>query len=286
MLLNETARAKINLTLRVLGRRGDGYHDIESLVAFADIADTLSLRPGEGLTLRANGPFAGAIGGCNLVLRASAMVIEQWPGARAGAFHLVKELPVAAGIGGGSADAAAALRLLERANRGVVSRAGLARIAAGLGADVPVCLQSRAAVIRGIGELVTPLDAFPPVAAVLVNPGVELPTGDVFAALKLADLPAGGVPPAELQAFESAEALAACVAATGNDLEAPATTLAPVIGQIKSAVAELPGCLVAGLSGSGATCFGLFASPGEAQAGAASLASRQPVWWVRPTMLS
>ena len=181
--LVEKAAAKINLTLRVLGRRPDGYHEIESLVAFADLADTLTLQPGGDVALDIAGPFAAACGPAadNLVLKALVALRERVGGLKAGRFSLKKNIPVAAGLGGGSADAAAALRLLARANGLGASDPRLAAAALVVGADVPVCLDSQARIMRGVGdELSAPLD-LPPLAALLVNPGVALATRDVFA---------------------------------------------------------------------------------------------------------
>src|SRR6266436_2792294 len=193
----EKAPAKVNLTLRVLGRRADGYHDIESLVAFAGVGDALTFTPGGALALAVGGPTAAAAGDVadNLVLKAARALAERVEGLKLGRFTLSKRLPVSAGLGGGSADAAAALRLLARANRMAPDDPRLLQAARATGADVPVCLDPRARLMRGIGDILSdPLD-LPKLPAVLVNPGVAVPTRDVFAALKL---PAGQVTPAAL----------------------------------------------------------------------------------------
>lgn len=284
-VLTETAPAKINLTLRVLGRRCDGYHEIESLVAFATTGDTLSLAPGDGVTLETDGPFAGALGPGNLVLQAAERVRRVWPEARAGSFHLTKNLPVAAGIGGGSSDAAAALRLLVQANPAIDMGDQISRIAARLGADVTACLTPRAAMMRGIGERLEPFDSFPAAAIVLANPGAALATADVFNALGAPPPPEHFSPSSGVPAIGTLEALIACITASGNDLEAPAMRLAPVIDEVKAALAATRGCLAAALSGSGATCFGLFKTQAEARAAVVLVSQAHPDWWVKASVL-
>ncbi len=190
----EPAPAKVNLTLRVLGRRADGYHDIESLVAFADVGDALTFAPARDLTLTVRGPTAAAAGDTadNLVLKAARALAERVDGLKLGRFALSKRLPVAAGLGGGSADAAAALRLLARANRMTRDDPRLMAAARATGADVPVCLDPRPRFMRGIGEILSePLD-LPRLPAVLVNPGVAVATKDVFAALRLGSVGKAG----------------------------------------------------------------------------------------------
>jgi 4-diphosphocytidyl-2-C-methyl-D-erythritol kinase len=279
--LVEQASAKINLTLRVLGRRADGYHLLESLVVFADLADTLSLQPGGDATLAVSGPFAEACGSLdgNLVLKAFAKLRERVPGLKAGRFQLAKHIPVAAGLGGGSADAAAALRLLARANGLAPGDARLMAVAPSVGADVPVCLASRACIMRGVGEeLSAPLD-LPPLPALLVNPGVTLATRDVFAAFAGRD---GGKTPLGAVPREPA-ALIDWLAGHGNDLTQPAITCAPIVADVLKTLGDLPGARLARMSGSGSTCFALFASAAEAQAAAAQLAGKRKDWWVHAT---
>lgn len=285
MIFTETAFAKINLTLKVLGKRADAYHELESLVAFAQTGDALTLTPGQSTVLTVDGPFAASLDEGNLVERAAELVHAQWPEAVGGVFHLTKKLPVAAGIGGGSADAAAALRLLAAANPACIDERALPSLAATLGADVPVCLASRAAMMRGVGERVTPLSGFCEAAVLLVNPGVQVATGAVFGALgahPLGDRVCGE--PAS-PSFASIDLLAAFVRETGNDLEAPARAIAPVIGAVKSLLACTSGCLATGLSGSGATCFGLFASLDEARCAERDVSEAQPDWWVKAAAL-
>jgi len=291
-MIRDFAPAKVNLSLEISGRRPDGYHELISLVAFADVGDTLSFRPGgtRQVTLEADGPFATSIEGDNLILRAARVFLEHAPDARGGHFILDKQLPVAAGIGGGSSDAAAAVRLLARANGLAVGpswRQRLVPALSRLGADIPVCLEARAAWMRGIGEHLTPLDAMPVVPAVLVNPGVPLPTGDVFAALGAP--PLGDAPPSPSgtpRAFADAARLTDFLAARPNDLERPARILAPAIGEVLEALQAAPGCVLARLSGSGPTCFGIFGHVEAASEAACALARAQPGWWIAPAQLS
>jgi 4-diphosphocytidyl-2-C-methyl-D-erythritol kinase len=274
-VLTEIAPAKINLTLRVLGRRADGYHELESLVAFADVVDRLTLRPGDAVALDVSGPFAAASGDVsdNLVLKAVAALSQRVSGLRTGHFELEKNIPVAAGIGGGSADAAAALRLLARVNGIALNDARLMDAARAVGADVPVCLASKSCIMRGVGEQLSPID-LPAMAAVLVNPGVALSTSDVFA--KFAG-PHGGVPITEVP--RTPEAMLAFLAQHGNDLTPPAIACAPVVEAVLAQLRDAPGSLLARMSGSGATCFALFASADEAAAAARLLHAERHGWW-------
>jgi 4-diphosphocytidyl-2-C-methyl-D-erythritol kinase len=286
--LAENAPAKINLTLRVLGRRGDGYHDIESLVVFAELSDRLTLAPSGELTLSVGGPRAAQAGESadNLVLKAARALAARIPGVRLGAFHLDKSLPVAAGIGGGSADAAAALRLLARANDLELEDPRLYEAARATGADVPVCLSPRARLMRGIGEKLSGPLALPPLHAVLVNPGVALATRDVFAGWARG---ANLAPPLDLVALKSVKdqsELLQCLAAQPNDLEDAAVALAPVIAEVLDALRSLAGCRLARMSGSGATCFGLFESAASAQSAATLLRGKYPKWWVQASALA
>lgn len=287
MVLEERARAKINLTLHVAGRRGDGYHDLESLVAFADCADRLSFTPGSALALDVGGPLAGACGatGDNLVMKAAQELSARVPDLTLGAFHLTKHLPVAAGIGGGSADAAATLRLLARANHLAPDDARLHAAAQATGADVPVCLASRAAIMRGIGDRLAPV-ALRAIPCVLVNPGVSVMTRDVFAALGLG---VGKQRPAEAHALGALAMrasdmpladLIALLAHYTNDLEAPAIRVAPAIGHVLKVLEHARGCGLARMSGSGATCFGLFAEEDDAAHAAHEIREAHPDWWI------
>lgn len=282
-VLSERARAKINLTLIVRGRREDGYHELDSLVAFADVADHLTLAPGPTLALRATGPMAAALGPSddNLVVRAAKLLAARVPGLVAGEFTLDKRLPVASGIGGGSADAAAALRLLARANGLKLDDPRLVDAARETGADVPVCLASVSCLMRGLGERLEPV-ALPRMECVLVNPGVAVATRDVFAAL--------GLTPGETRVEgaergwpgkdASQEAWLSAIASGRNDLRSAATTLAPIIARVIEALERMPGCKVARMSGSGATCFGIFESTRAARAAARELSRDHSAWWV------
>jgi 4-diphosphocytidyl-2-C-methyl-D-erythritol kinase len=283
--LVEHAPAKVNLTLEILGRRADGYHVLDSLVVFADLADRLSFAPGEELTLRVSGATADQAGPLddNLVLKAARALAAEVPRSRLGRFTLDKRLPVAAGIGGGSSDAAAALRLLARANSIGVNGSQIKKIAPKIGADVPVCIDPRPRRMRGIGDVLSAPLKMPKLAAVMVNPGVAVPTKDVFARLGLK--PGGEVrraPPSrplprDLGAFVE------YLSRHKNDLEQPAIEIQPVIARVLGALQNSPGCLLARMSGSGATCFGLFASPRLAAAAGRSIAAAHPQWWVKAT---
>lgn len=287
--LTTRARAKVNLDLRVLGRRADGYHELESLVAFAGIGDTLSLDPGADLSLTLAGPSSEGLTADdgNLVLRAARALAAARPGLRLGRFHLVKCLPVASGIGGGSADAAAALRLLARLN-GIAPADPLLRvIAAQVGADVSVCLDSRARLMAGIGEKLGPVLKLPPLFAVLVNPGVGVETVAVFRALGLKAGQAAFEPrAANVAAPASVAELLDYLRSTTNDLAVPAQCVAPIIDEVLERLAALPGCRLARMSGSGATCFALFEDCTASATAAKLLQSERPNWWVKPTLLS
>jgi 4-diphosphocytidyl-2-C-methyl-D-erythritol kinase len=352
----ETARAKVNLTLEVLGRRADGYHELRSLVAFTQFGDELSLRPGTAFTLRVEGPFAAALeGGGNLVRRAAELYAQAISGPSpasageadvplpsdaavsvppSGAFRLIKRIPVAAGLGGGSADAAAALRLLAGSDSETFRRdaacpvahseaereagqrhatahpdlrsvrnappgigdkpapdahpdahlAPLLPLAAKLGADVPACLLSRPAMMRGVGERLAVLPAFPRVPIVLVNPGLPLATAAVFRELRAGPLrPAPETdPPPDLRDLH---ALIDYVRPRRNDLEPPARRLLPVISAVLDRLGQCQGALLVRLSGSGPTCFALFRAEADADRAAAELAADQPGWWVQSTLL-
>lgn len=273
--LIEAAPAKINLYLHVVGRRDDGYHLLDSVVAFAAIGDTLSAEKAETLSLHVTGPFAAGLTGepDNLVLRAArALALEC--GVPAGA-HLVldKHLPVASGIGGGSADAAATLRLLCRLWDLTPQPAALARLATVLGADVPACLAGRTVRMSGIGEHLEPAPALPPCGIVLVNPGDVLSTADVFRARRGAWSEPGILP----SAWDSAASMATDLSRLRNDLAPAAAALRPVIGGVLAQLAATPGCLLARMSGSGATCFGLYANSRAAEHALGQL--QRPGWW-------
>ena len=274
-MLTEAAPAKINLALHVLGRRADGYHLLDSLVVFAAVGDVLMADAADDLTLTLTGPFAAALAGDadNLVLRAARLLTDAAGIVGRARLVLYKRLPVASGIGGGSADAAAALRLLSRLWRLDLPPADLAALALRLGADVPVCLAGRPARMGGVGERLTPVPTLPPCGLVLLNPGVAVATADVFRARTAAYSPPLDLP----SPWPDVASLAAGLAGMANDLEPPALALHPAIGTALAALRALPGCLLAGMSGSGATSWALFADPRAADGAAASL--RRPGWW-------
>ena len=282
----DDAPAKVNLTLRVVGRRPDGYHDLESLVAFAAVGDELSLTPDGELALTVSGPRAAQAGEAadNLVVKAALALAARVPELRLGTFHLDKRLPVAAGLGGGSADAAAALRLLARANGIAVYDVRLFEAARATGADVPVCLDPRPRLMRGIGDVLSAPLALPPLPAVLVNPGVAVATKSVFVRWA----PAAEPMALDLSKFGPALSRDECLRLLtlhGNDLEPAAIALEPTIAEVLAALRALPGCRLARMSGSGATCFGLFAAAAAAIEAAQTLAAQHPHWWVRATAL-
>ena len=275
MSLSENAPAKINLFLHVTGKRADGYHRLDSLAVFAGIGDRLHAKPSNGLSLRVTGPFAAGLDNeaDNLVLRAARAMADAAGVEPDAALVLEKNLPVASGIGGGSADAAATLRLLSRLWNVTLAPATLHGLTQRLGADVPVCLLGRPTRMRGVGEQLDPAPRMPECGLVLVNPGVALSTADVFRARR-GDFSA----PAELPAgWDSAAAMAADLRGLTNDLQPPALALRPAIGDVLAAIAARPGCLLTRMSGSGATCFGLFSDPDRAAREAASLAREG--WW-------
>lgn len=266
--VTEFAPAKLNLALHVTGRRADGYHLLDSLVCFAAVGDRIRLAPGP-LSLSIDGPFAAGLDGSsdNLCLRAARLA-----GASV-AIALTKNLPVASGIGGGSADAAAVLRGLGRMGHDPSGNPQ------DLGADVPVCLQSVTARMQGVGEVLTPLAVLPPLHLVLVNPGVALSTPQVFAGLSCRDNP----PLPSVPAFDDAVALTRWLRTTRNDLQGPATAVAPVVADVLAALTG-QGAMFARMSGSGATCFGIF--PGAAPAQQAAAALGRNGWWAVATELA
>jgi 4-diphosphocytidyl-2-C-methyl-D-erythritol kinase len=283
--LLEAAPAKVNLSLRVHGRRPDGYHELESLVVFAEVADAVEFMPGDEPGLRITGPMAGPhvpVAG-NLVLTADAAARARFPALPAGAYHLVKRLPAAAGLGGGSADAAAALRLLRRAAGGLGSDADWLAIAASVGSDVPVCFLGKPALMRGRGEHVDVLSApLPPLAILLANPGVPVSTAAVFRALSAAqldDAPPLTRPPDLAQA----SSLARWLAANPNDLEPAALRSEPAVAATLAALARVDGATLVRMSGSGPTCFALFDGAVAVHAAAAAvtrLRAAHPSWWL------
>lgn len=282
----ERAPAKVNLTLRVVGRRPDGYHDLESLVVFASVGDVLTLAAGPRLSLTMRGPTAGSAGAIadNLVLKAVNALAERVKGIKSGRFVLSKRLPVAAGLGGGSADAAAALRLLARKNRLALDDPRLREAARATGADVPVCLEPKPRLMCGIGDLLSPPLELPRLAAVLVNPRVAVPTKGVFERLAAPRVMRAAAMSEDYPPNDRA-GLLKYLADRGNDLEASAIALQPAVADVLGALRRLSGCRLARMSGSGATCFALFDNAKAAAAAARVLRGRKPDWWVRSAML-
>jgi 4-diphosphocytidyl-2-C-methyl-D-erythritol kinase len=272
------APAKINLFLHVVGRRTDGYHELDSLIAFADAHDVVRVEAGNELRLTIDGPFAAALRADedNLVLRA-ARALAGHAGVRPrAAIALTKNLPVASGIGGGSADAAATLRALKRLWALDVGDDAMASLGLTLGADVPACLLGRTARVQGIGERLAPFGGLPETGIVLVNPGVAVATRDVFLHRSGNFSAVADLPPSFSDASSLVDALSRC----RNDLAAPARSLVPAIGDVLGVIEATAGCLLARLSGSGATCFGLFADVDDARAAAAAIGSGSASWWV------
>jgi 4-diphosphocytidyl-2-C-methyl-D-erythritol kinase len=284
--LSVRAAAKINLFLHVGDRRSDGYHALESLVVFAETSDRMEFTPGSDLTLKITGPFGKALSRVsdNLVLKTARLLQSKYPQEGVGAHvALEKNLPLASGLGGGSTDAAAALRALNRLWQLDLSEEELLDIAAELGSDVPACILSSSCWMEGRGTHVTKLASMPPFELVLVNPGVAVPTGPVFNALNARSGVGAIAPP---PALASVWDLVAYLADAGNDLEAPASRIAPVIEDVLAALGHEPACVLAQMSGSGATCFGLFDGPVYAAGAAERIAQEHPHWWVRATRIA
>jgi 4-diphosphocytidyl-2-C-methyl-D-erythritol kinase len=284
--LVEHAPAKVNLTLRVIGRRADGYHALESLVVFAGVKDRLTFASDETLSLTVSGPNAAAAGAVadNLVLRAARALAAEVDGLKLGPFTLTKNLPAAAGVGGGSSDAAAALRLIAKANRLKLADPRLLRAAAKIGADVPVCVDPRPRIMSGIGEILSKPLRVPRFAAVLVNPGVAVPTKDVFAQFHRSERVSQ--PAAQARSVPSGRAaFLAYLQQRSNDLEPAAVEIAPAIAKVLSVLQKTPDCELARMSGSGATCFGLYSSAHAAAAAARSISRQHKRWWVCATHL-
>ena len=278
------APAKLNLCLHITGKRMDGYHTLESLVAFTELGDTLEITPAQTLTLNVTGPFAEALHiseDQNLVMKAASM-LRLRTGANIGArMVLHKQLPVGSGLGGGSADAAAALCGLHRFWRVDYDENVLHTIAVKLGSDVPACLASHPAWVCGAGEQVKPLAAFPKAWVVLVNPRQPLLTVDVYRGFK-GNFSAPGAMP---ERFSSVENLVEAIGAKRNDLQEPATLLMPVINDMLAAISATRGCLLSRMSGSGPTCFGIYADEAEAQQSAHGLQQTYSNWWCVATGL-
>jgi 4-diphosphocytidyl-2-C-methyl-D-erythritol kinase len=280
----EPAFAKINLTLRIVSRRADGYHELESFVCFAAVGDRLTLQPGPTLGLDVYGPSAVAAGppDQNLVLKAARALADRVGALRLGHFSLLKRLPAGAGLGGGSADAAAALRLLAAANDLPLTDARLGAAALAIGADVPVCLDPRPRVMRGVGEVLSaPID-LPRLPALLVYPGAPLATKDVFAAFHARGSIAHSAVTPSWEGGVGTSELIEQLARERNDLEAAAIARLPVIADVLAALRAQPGCRLARMSGSGSACFAIFWSRRSARAAVRALAARKD-WWVEAT---
>jgi len=282
------APAKINLTLRVTGRRADGYHELESLVAFAGLCDWLGFEPGDDLNLEVLGPRGDEVGPIddNLVVRAARSLSARAPGLSLGSFRLIKRLPTAAGLGGGSADAAAALRLLADESGLSFDDPRVCASALTTGADVLACLSPQARIMKGIGDQLGPAIQLPNMFAVLVNPQVQAPTPNVFAALGVApgsrlESPARSFPAADCDTAAFLDFLSLC----RNDLETAATRVAPPIADVLASLSRIPEARVTGMSGSGATCFALFGDRHDAANARRIVAADHPGWWVEATGL-
>ncbi|NQV55914.1 MAG: 4-(cytidine 5'-diphospho)-2-C-methyl-D-erythritol kinase [Rhodospirillales bacterium] len=286
-LVSRFAPAKLNLYLHVTGKRSDGYHELDSLIAFADVGDTISITPSDALQLDVDGPFAqtleSALGdkGENIVLKA-ARGLADLAGRPANALiRLTKRIPVAAGLGGGSADAAAAISALIEYWEIKPDGADLMALAIGLGADVPVCLAAHAAFVGGFGEVIEPSPRLPKAGLVLANPGINLPTPQVFANRS----GAFGKAARFTQQVGGADELAHILSSRENELTAAAISVAPEIGDVLKSLAEIPGAYLARMSGSGATCFALFDDADEAEEAAEKFQKAHRNWWIAPASL-
>jgi len=278
MALTAFAPAKVNLYLHVIGKRPDGYHLLDSLIAFADIGDRVTAELATKLSLEISGPEAAGLAGLgqdNLVLRAARLLADHAGMGHGAALHLEKNLPVAAGIGGGSSDAAAVLRLLAALWQLSIGEEALRSLGTQLGADLPVCLYGRAAWLGGVGERIEPAPELPEAGILLANPRKELPTAAVFAARRGSFSALGRFASTPGNVIGLAQELGPC----RNDLTGAAIALVPEISAVLARLARLPGALIARMSGSGATCFALFADRGTAEEARVRLASAEPEWW-------
>ncbi|MCK0102178.1 4-(cytidine 5'-diphospho)-2-C-methyl-D-erythritol kinase [Pseudohalocynthiibacter sp. F2068] len=272
MTIREFAPAKINLTLHVTGQQSDGYHLIDSLVAFADIGDWVAVDKAPEMHFTVRGPRAMGVptDDSNLVLRAADLMLS----GQSASITLEKHLPAASGIGGGSADAAAMLRAIHKLYKQPLPSAP---DILSLGADVPICLESKTARMQGIGEVLTPIPALPPVWVVLVNPGVEISTPRSFKALASKENPSM---PEIIPVFKNLGEMTAWLLDQRNDLQPGAIAMEPVIGDVLAALATTKKLVLTRMSGSGATCFGLYATEEDASIATRSISVRHPEWWV------
>ena len=285
------APAKVNLALHVVGRRADGYHLLDSIAVFADCADVIAVGPAEKLSLAVTGPFASHAPAdrSDLAWRAAEAFCAHIGRAPTVRIRVEKNIPAGAGLGGGSADAAAVLLALNEFFEAGIPTAELALIGLGLGADVPMCLCGRALRARGVGEDIAPIEGWPPLPLVLIWPGRAVPTTEVFAALAERDNaplpePPAVPPPAPSPSAMAVADVAVWLARCRNDLEAPALKIAPEIGDVLAALRGTEGCLLARMSGSGSACFGLYAEAAEAKAAAARITTARQDSWVRATI--
>jgi 4-diphosphocytidyl-2-C-methyl-D-erythritol kinase len=281
MLVTERAHAKINLALHITGRRRDGYHELDSIVAFADVADVLSIAPATDVSISLSGPFANDLppDGENIVLKAWRLLADyaqkkNFPFAPV-KFQLEKNLPVAAGIGGGSADAAAALRGLVQYSNLSISSGDLNNLALRLGADVPICLLQKTSRMRGIGEIIESIDIDLPSGIVLVNPRIPAPTSKVFESLNLQCGQSSGTPISDLSDVHGWR----------NDLTEPAVSIVAEIAGVLESLGSQENITSSRMSGSGATCFGLAENSGQAERAGINIKTRHPDWWVIATSL-
>lgn len=288
--VRQLAAAKINLTLKVLGRRSDGYHELESLVAFADVGDVVTLDPDAPAGVSITGPFAHSIAGANLIEVTLARLAATVPGLRLGAVHLDKRLPVAAGIGGGSADAAAVIRLARMANPSRAGDVDWNALSLAIGADVPVCLASRAAWMRGVGERIEVLDpALPRLDAVIANPLLPVPadkTAQVFRGLAATPFAVDQAPTMAPVRLVTRHDVLELVQSMGNDLMAAARAVVPAVDDVLAALRSCDGVACTSLSGGGPTCFAIMDDRHQATQAAARLRHRYPTWWVVAATLS
>lgn len=286
-VLAETAYAKLNFSLKIKGRRADGYHELESLVGFAEFGDRVRLRPASGFTVRTTGPFAEQISGVNLVAAVGQHLLSTYGDSHFGLVDIEKCLPVAAGLGGGSADAGALVRLFERHFKITLQDEEIAALGPLFGADVPVCVRSKPCLMRGIGADIHEMaGALPPMGLLLVNPGVPVSTAAVFEAMNAPALDDDGEREQVELAVPSFTALSDLLdymKEHPNDMTEAACSLAPEIEQVLGALEALPACLMARMAGSGASCFGVFETPDAARQASDALRASEPGWWIVAT---
>ncbi len=283
---SELAKAKINLTLEVLGKRRDGYHELNSLVAFANCGDSLSLKTQNMQDLIISGPFASGLEGENLILKAANFITSTYPDVQSGVFSLDKRLPIASGIGGGSADAAAAIRLLSSQISGVSEELDLTAIARELGADIPVCIAQKPVMMTGIGDTLTPIGELAPLHAVLVNPGVPVSTGEIFRRLNASEVSVSDCSSIQIPSLADFDDVLDYMAHHDNDLQAVAEGIEPAVVEVINNIQDQDGCRIARMSGSGATCFGIFENDAQTQRAVSEISRFHEGWWVQSCIIS